>query len=88
MFHCNERSQEIARLFLEAVEEEVLLDADTRSAWKNVLAHLSAVAAGALDTSVSRVEDSVFSSNERALLRDMWALVRVNSNVAPKAFVK
>lgn len=79
--------QEAARVFLEAVEEEVDLPANTKLAWQNVLTHLSAVAAAAVDTSVTRVAESVFTADERALIRDTWAVARTNSIIAPQTFI-
>lgn len=76
--------QEIARLFLEAVEQHVTLDDETRTAWKNVLAHLSAVSAAALDPSVGRVSESAFSAAERSLIRDTWARARSDNILVPQ----
>lgn len=60
------------------MEEQVVLNRETKLAWNNVLDHLSFVSASAIDSNLAHIPAAVLSAN-RALVRDNWALIRASN---------
>ena len=82
--------QETTRLFLEVASEEVQMSDKTKAAWKKALDHVMGimVANAPFANDVARLDNSVLTVKQKALIRDSWYLARRNADIAPKVFIR
>jgi len=81
---------ETTRLFLEVASEEVQMSDKTKAAWKKALDHVMGIMAAnaPFANDVARLDNSVLTVKQKALIRDSWYLARRNADIAPKVFIR
>lgn len=77
-------------MFLEVASEEVQMSDKTKAAWKKALDHVMGIMAAnaPFSNDVARLDNSVLTVKQKALIRDSWYLARRNADIAPKVFIR